>query len=194
MHTFTSNPFSHLWHPMNLLDIWYIDSYRKENELWLPSVTVLSSVGLMRYVASKSSLQYCDGQEWRSLVSEGTQLGGAHKSAGRSCVDIKTHNPSARDGVYWVNPNPNPSVYGKPFQVCYVHNNYMHGRTQVLKACFVQIYCDMTTAGGGWSMCYTTDFAVRLKSEHMQLQPSSSIWQGRIQGWLSWHSGRDSQL
>jgi hypothetical protein len=72
-------------------------------------------------MASTGTLQLCDGNNWRPLATEETQTGGSSTSAGKSCADIKTRNPAAKDGVYWINPDP--YVYAKPFQVHFMHQH-----------------------------------------------------------------------
>ncbi|CAB4016187.1 Hypothetical predicted protein, partial [Paramuricea clavata] len=58
-----------------------------------------------------------------------------------SCFDIKKKGLSQGDGKYLIDPDGKGQ--GNPFEV----------------------YCDMTSFGGGWTMCYTTDSHVNIKTE-----------------------------
>ncbi|XP_028395737.1 uncharacterized protein LOC114519764 [Dendronephthya gigantea] len=58
-----------------------------------------------------------------------------------SCLDIKNRNKCFTDGKYLIDPDGDGQ--GKPFEV----------------------NCDMTSFGGGWTMCYTTDSHVNIKTE-----------------------------
>ena len=59
--------------------------------------------------------------------------------SGSNCLDIQRHGLSDGDGKYLIDPDGG----GLPFEV----------------------YCDMTSFGGGWTMCYTTDSHVNIKTE-----------------------------
>ena len=60
---------------------------------------------------------------------------------GTSCLDIKKKGLSHGDGNYIIDPDGDG--HGKAFEV----------------------YCDMTSFGGGWTMCYTTDSHVNIRTE-----------------------------
>ncbi|MCH8519678.1 MAG: hypothetical protein LAT82_02890 [Nanoarchaeota archaeon] len=69
------------------------------------------------------------GANWvgSSTQNEFVTLGLNENNAGYSCKEIKTLNPSAQSGVYWINP-----TQSQPFEV----------------------YCDMVTDGGGWTLIW----------------------------------------
>jgi hypothetical protein len=60
-------------------------------------------------------------------------------SPGRSCRDILNKGLSRGDGKYLINPDGS----GKA----------------------IKVHCDMSSFGGGWTMCYTTDRHVNIKTE-----------------------------
>ena len=61
--------------------------------------------------------------------------------SGISCLDIKKKGLSQGDGIYLIDPDGEGQ--GNPFKV----------------------HCDMTSFGGGWTMCYTTESHVNIKTE-----------------------------
>ncbi|XP_022804320.1 uncharacterized protein LOC111341593 [Stylophora pistillata] len=64
---------------------------------------------------------------------------GINCETGKSCRDIKTASPHAPNGMYRVHPEG--------------------GRRSIW------VYCDMTSFGGGWTMCYSTNNKVHLRKE-----------------------------
>ena len=62
-------------------------------------------------------------------------------SPGKNCHDIKNKGLDRGDGEYLIDPDGGSD--GNAFKV----------------------HCDMTSFGGGWTMCYTTDNHVDIKRE-----------------------------
>lgn len=91
-------------------------------------------VGMIRYNTSLQGTEVYTGTSWDliglTFTGGTTTLGATAENAAASALAIKRENPNAPDGIYWIKPTGTNS------------NNFPA----------TQVYCDMTTDGGGWML------------------------------------------
>ena len=127
-----------------------------------PQPCAPSIAGAVYYDTTVLALRYCDGKVWRALANtcgNGTvepseecddgnnndgdgcsaacaaAYGLAEKKPGKSCKDIQSVNAGAKlgDGAYWLDPDGSGGVAA------------------------YRVWCDLTSAGGGWTLAAKVD-------------------------------------
>lgn len=91
-------------------------------------------VGMIRYNTSLQGTEVYTGTSWDliglTFTGGTTTLGATAENAAPSALAIKRENPNAPDGIYWIKPTGTGSS----------------------SFAATQVYCDMTTDGGGWML------------------------------------------
>lgn len=104
-----------------------------------------SKAGVFRWTGT--NMDFCNGFAWRTL--SGVKTGAAQTAPGDSCKQIKNDGYSAGDGLYWIDPDGGSTS-----------NAY-------------QVYCDMTTNGGGWVLVMQIVIG---QNTSMGYQTGASYW------------------
>jgi subtilisin-like proprotein convertase family protein len=95
--------------------------------------------GTMWTSVKDKTLYVCNGTEYYPLP---LTVPGSQASPGVTCKDIQLKAPASKDGTYWIDPDGQGGL-----------------------AAF-QVFCDMSTSGGGWTRIdESTDYAYKIYTE-----------------------------
>ena len=103
---------------------------RLENAAAPPVTCGPTLAGYVYFNTAASAFLGCNGTSW---ICFGCSVGLDQSTAGLSCKDIKTRNPGAADGSYWIDPDGGSTA-----------NAY-------------RAWCDMNTSAGGWTLALNLD-------------------------------------